>query len=351
MLFRVMFGAGLIKLRGDPCWRDLTCLDSHFETQPIPNPLSWYFHHLPHAVLHGGVLVNHFVELVAPWLLFLSPPACAAAGLAIAAFQGVLILSGNLSFLNYLTLALCLPCFDDRLLAKILPDVLVRRVPAAPDRPPRLGRVRAELALAVVVGLLSVAPVLNLLSPHQAMNASFDPFHIVNTYGAFGSVGQRRLTVVFQGTEDAAPEESSRWLDYQYKCQPVDVARRPCWLSPYHLRLDWQAWFLPLGGRGYEPWTVRLVAKLLDADSGTLGLFAADPFAGRPPRWVRAQVYEYRFTRPGEAGWWARAPVGSYLPPVSRDNPALREFLSSYDPDPSPHLPPRRRHRPLDPHP
>ncbi|MDE2290981.1 MAG: lipase maturation factor family protein, partial [Elusimicrobia bacterium] len=144
-LFRVMFGAGLIKLRGDACWRNLTCLDYHFETQPIPNPLSWYFHHLPHGLLHGGVLVNHLAELAAPWLAMLTGPVGAAGGLVIAGFQGVLILSGNLSWLNWLTLALCLPCFDDALLRRVLPAALTARFPASqppPDRSSWLWRAR-----------------------------------------------------------------------------------------------------------------------------------------------------------------------------------------------------------------
>src|SRR3984957_15529965 len=61
-LFRLMFGAGLIKLRGDPCWRDLTCLDYYFETQPMPNALSWYFHWMPHGIHTAGVVINHIVE-------------------------------------------------------------------------------------------------------------------------------------------------------------------------------------------------------------------------------------------------------------------------------------------------
>src|SRR5207253_5349056 len=100
VLFRVMFGAGLIKLRADPCWRDLTCLNYYFETQPIPNPLSWSFHWLPHPVLHGGVVVNHFVELVVPFGYFAPQPIAAVAGLLTIGFQGVLIVSGNLSWLN-----------------------------------------------------------------------------------------------------------------------------------------------------------------------------------------------------------------------------------------------------------
>jgi len=70
LVFRVMVGAALIKLRNDPCWRDLTCLDYHFETQPNPNPLAWWAHHGPPWVHALGVLFNHFVELVVPWLAF-----------------------------------------------------------------------------------------------------------------------------------------------------------------------------------------------------------------------------------------------------------------------------------------
>src|SRR5260370_13096888 len=66
MLFRVEFGAGLIKLRGDPCWRNLTCLNYHHETQPLPNPLSPYFHHLPESFHKLEVAGNFPAQLVLP---------------------------------------------------------------------------------------------------------------------------------------------------------------------------------------------------------------------------------------------------------------------------------------------
>ena len=73
--FRIMFGAGLIKLRGDPCWRALTCLDYHYETQPMPNPLSWYFQrNAPEWTHKAGVAFNHFSELVVPFCYFLPQP-------------------------------------------------------------------------------------------------------------------------------------------------------------------------------------------------------------------------------------------------------------------------------------
>jgi len=117
ILFRVMFGAGLIKMRSDPCWHDLTCLDYYFETQPIPNPLSWYFHWLPHWVHRSGVAFNHIAELGVPFAYFAPQPFAAIAGLVTILFQSTLIVSGNLSWLNWLTLVLCVPTLDDRWLS------------------------------------------------------------------------------------------------------------------------------------------------------------------------------------------------------------------------------------------
>ena len=121
LLFRVMFGAGLIKLRGDPCWHNLTCLDWHFETQPMPNPLSWYLHWAPEWSHKAGVLFNHFSELMVPFGYFLPQPIATIAGLITIAFQVFIMASGNLSWLNFLTIILAIPTLDDRLLSHLLP--------------------------------------------------------------------------------------------------------------------------------------------------------------------------------------------------------------------------------------
>ncbi len=117
LLFRVMFGAGLIKLRGDPCWRDLKCLNYYYETQPLPNPLSWYFHVAPAWTHSAGVVFNHFAELIVPFGYFLPQPISSIAGLITIAFQGTIFLSGNLSWLNFLTMILAISTFDDRRLS------------------------------------------------------------------------------------------------------------------------------------------------------------------------------------------------------------------------------------------
>jgi hypothetical protein len=322
LTFRLMFGAGLIKLRGDPCWRDLTCLVFHYETQPNPNPLSWYLHQLPPWFHRLEVLFNHGVELVAPFFVFGPRRARHLAGGLVVLFQVLLILSGNLSFLNWLTIAIAVACFDDGLLGRLLPAGVRTRLRArVAGAEESKARGVAGYALAAVVGLLSVNPVLNMLSPGQLMNTSFDPFGLVNTYGAFGSVGRERYEIVLEGTDSASPKSDGDWRAYEFPCKPGDPERRPCWISPYHHRLDWQMWFAAMPGAGVERWLVRLVAKLLEGDPAVRGLLAPGAFEDHPPRLIRARYYRYAFTRPGEGtGWWRRTLVGDYLPPLSRDD-------------------------------
>ena len=318
LLFRLMFGAGLIKWRGDPCWHDLTCLDYYFETQPIPNPLTWTFHWLPPSVHHAGVVINHLVELGVPFFYFAPQPVAAVAGLVTFAFQLILIASGNLSWLNWLTIVIALATFDDRWLAW-LP---VRR-PVL--RSPTTARRVTLCALAILVGLLSVSPTLNLLSPRQVMNTSFDPLHLVNTYGAFGSITRERREIVIEGTDDALITGATRWRAYQFKGKPGDPWGRPVQIAPYHLRLDWLMWFAAMSSPGDYEWFVPLLTKLLQGDAATLGLLRANPFPDRPPRNVRAQYYRYRLTSPAErrrsGRWWNRELIGVYYPAVSLRTP------------------------------
>ncbi len=228
LTLRLMLGAGLIKLRGDPCWRDLTCLVFHYETQPNPNPLSWYFFQLPVWFHQLEVLVNHLVELVAPLFVFGPRRARLCAGVAIIAFQSLLILSGNLSFLNWLTIAVAIGCLDDGVLRPLVPARGLARLDAAlaGARESRGQRV-VGWALAAGVALLSVGPATNLISPSQMMNASFDPFDLVNTYGAFGSVTRQRFEIVLEGTADDPASPAARWVEYEFRCKPGAPSRPP----------------------------------------------------------------------------------------------------------------------------
>jgi hypothetical protein len=331
LIFRIMLGAGLIKLRGDPCWRDLTCLYYHYETQPIPNPISALLHFLPRWFHQLGVLYNYLAELVAPFFLIAPRQIRHIAGLVLAGLQFFLILSGNLSFLNWLTLVPIVACFDDRFLSRFVPRGWWRKFLREPREtvPARSQRIAAAV-LAVLIALLSIEPVTNLLSSRQLMNTSFEPFELVNSYGAFGSVGKVRYEIIFEGTEADAPTEDAEWRPYEFKCKPGNPDRRPCFLSPYHLRLDWLIWFAAMSSPEQAPWTVHLLWKLLHNDRGALSLLANDPFPKSPPRFLRAQLYRYHFAPLRERGWWTRTLVGPWLPALSSEDPRLREFLESY---------------------
>lgn len=324
--FRVMFGAGLIKLRGDPCWRDLTCLCYHYETQPIPNPLSYYLHRMPVLLHKGGVLFTHFVELIVPFFYFAPPPLSYIAGILTIYFQLTLIISGNLSWLNYITIVVTIPCFDDRFLKHILPIEL----PVAET--PSWIYVGLVAAYTFFVLLRSIEPLRNLISRRQIMNTSFDPLHLVNTYGAFGSISKHRHEIIVQGTNDDPSNESAEWREYEFKGKPGDVSRRPAVIAPYHLRLDWQMWFAAMDNYQNNPWFVHFVSKLLRGDAAMLKLIANNPFPDAPPKYIRAELFLYQFTTAADKSpdWWKRKRVDQFLGPISLDNPSLQRYMERY---------------------
>jgi hypothetical protein len=330
LIVRIMLGSALIKLRGDSCWRDLTALYYHFETQPIPNPFSRYFHFLPHPILQFGVIWTFVVELVAPFFCFWPRWGRYIAGMIIISFQFTLIVSGNLSFFNWLTILPALACFDDRFWRTILPNffssyAMEARFSARPSRQMN----GLAWVVVVLVGILSIQPVLNLFSSQQAMNTSYDPFHLVNTYGAFGTVGRERPVIIFEGTDSADPDTATDWKDYPYVGSPWDPKLRPPFIAPYQPHLDWQLWFAAMSDYREYPWTLNLVWKLLHNDPATLGLFAGNPFPDHPPRYVRAVLYNYHFAKPGnpEHVYWTRDRLGLWLPALSVDSPELTGAL------------------------
>jgi hypothetical protein len=329
-----MFGAGLIKLRGDTCWTDLTCLAYHYETQPNPGPLSPYFHAAPLWFHKLGTGFNHLVEVLAPFGVFGPQRLRAAAGALIVVFQAILIASGNLSFLNWLTLLIGLSCFDDQLALRAMPtrwrEHWRARLSPLADAVPSRGRRALSIALLIVIGVLSLNPIVNLLSPRQAMNASFEPFNLVNTYGAFGSVSRERYEVIIEGTSESTLDEHTKWREYALPCKPGRVDRRPCLVTPYHYRLDWQLWFVPLSPDYQRRWFLSLTNKLLHGDARVLALFAENPFPSRPPHFIRASFYRYQFAPLGSHDTWQRSPAGQYLAPTSLDDPEFTDVLRAY---------------------
>ncbi|MER6693697.1 lipase maturation factor family protein [Streptomyces minutiscleroticus] len=316
VLFRVEFGAGLIKMRGDACWRDLTCLDHHHETQPMPGPLSRLFHRLPKPLHRVEVAANHVTQLVVPFLLFAPQPVASAAAALMVVTQLWLVLSGNFAWLNWLTVVLALSAIEFPGAAR-----------SAPAAPPWYEVV--VLAVAALLLALSYRPARNLLSRRQRMNSSFDPLHLVNTYGAFGSVSRVRQEVVIEGTAEEVPLRDGDWKEYEFKGKPGDPQRLPRQYAPYHLRLDWLMWFAALSPAYARPWFGGLLERLLENDRDTLRLLRRSPFPpDAPPRHVRARLYRYRFTNRSErratGAVWERTFVREFWPPTRLERPARR---------------------------
>lgn len=310
LLFRVEFGAGMIKMRGDPCWRDLTCLEYHHETQPMPGPTSRWFHLMPRWFHRTETAANHVTQLVAPWLLFLPQPVAGIGGAAVIVTQAYLMLSGNYAWLNFLTLVLGFSA---------VPDGWFATFGVTPDDPTAMPTWYglAVIAFGLLVVGLSWHPLVNLFSPGQKMNFSYNRYHLVNSYGAFGSVTRHRREVVIEGSHDGAT-----WKAYEFRAKPGDPDRRPAQFAPYHLRLDWLMWFVAISPRYGSPWFERLLDRLLVADPATLSLLADDPFDGEPPAMIRARMVDYRFATRAErrrsGRRWIVGASRTLVSPVSR---------------------------------
>lgn len=295
-----------------------------YETQPIPNPLSRYFHWMPPLWHKVEVLINHFVELVAPWLLVvpgLPVPLRRAGGIIQLIFQSVLVTSGNLSFLNWLTMVPAIMCFDDALLFHFLSPIkqaTLRAVSASSWMYISVTREATGISLLLLVLALSRPVVKNLLSSNQVMNRSYDPFRLINTYGAFGTVKEDRDEYIIS----SACQWDGEWREYEFKAKPGNIYRPPRFLSPYHHRLDWQMWIAASFGRiDNSPWMYPFLAKLLEQDQDILnGLMEGDPWIDslEAPRYIRVQLFRYRFhkasTNDSNSPYWDRELVRNVYP-------------------------------------
>jgi hypothetical protein len=243
----------------------------------------------------------------------------------------VLIVSGNYAWLNWLTVVLAASAFSDGWLAAVLPVA----APSLAPRPFVFDWLLAALGLATL--LLSIKPTLNFFAKRQAMNATYNPLHLLGSYGAFGSVTRERHEIVLEGTLDEHVSEGSQWREYELPGKPGDPQQRPRQWAPYHLRLDWLMWFLPLrvvitrsGLKtwGHAVWFVRLVEKLLEADPTTLALLRDNPFPNGAPSHIRARFYHYELASPQErkrsGAHWKRTYLGEYLPALSRQQAAAQ---------------------------
>ncbi len=323
LLFRLMFLSGAVKLlSGDISWRSFTALPVHYETQPLPTPLAWYVYQWPAWFHHFSVGVVFATELLVPFLIFAPRRIRWCAAFAFTGFQLLIFLTGNYAFFNLLAIVLCVFLLDDAGLRKIVPLGTAAKIVAA-RRPSPWLRLRNPVcrALAALVVFVTAFQLIDMFlhvrwAPAETVMSAVAPFEIINTYGLFAVMTTSRPEIVVEGSADGVT-----WLAYEFKYKPGELSRRPAWVEPYQPRLDWQMWFAALGDYQSDPWTVQLMAKLLDGSPAVVGLLGKNPFPGSPPRYVRALLYEYRFTTPAErratGDWWHRELKRTYLPSLS----------------------------------
>ncbi len=325
LLFRLRFLSGAAKLLSqDPSWVGFTALAAYFEVQPLPHAGAWYAHQLPEGVLQAGVGLVFFAELVVPFLMFLSRgPRFFAAWVTIG-LQLLILLTSNHNFFNLLTIFLCLFLFDDQALRRALPSRLVAWLQRGGQSPrlaiprwllnPALGLL--ALALLSVSGLQIWEMFSGRRGPQPVAQAMdwFAPFRVVNKYHVFPTMKEERLEVVIEGSADG-----ELWRSYAFKYKPGDPAQRPAFLVPHQPRLDWMLWFLPLGFHPVHAlWYEAFLDRLLEGSPSVTALLGSNPFSEKPPRYLRAALYRYRFTSPAErratGDWWTREYVAPFYP-------------------------------------
>jgi len=328
LLFKLMFSSGCVKLAsGDPVWRNLTALTFHYQTQPLPTWIGWYAHQLPLGFQKFSCAGLFVIELGVPFLIFAPRRLRFLGSLAIAFLQILILLTGNYTFFNCLTLALCLLLLDDQGLMKLMsPKFRPAFVPATRHPSPVIhGRwprvVTAPLAVIVAaVYCLQICVAAGTrpvwLFPAAIAEAWLSPLRSLNGYGLFAVMTTERREIVVEGSDDGM-----HWLAYGFKYKPGDVNHRPAFVAPHQPRLDWQMWFAALGDYRQNPWFVTFCQRLQQGSPEVLALLDENPFPDHPPRYVRAELYDYHFTTPAErrasGAWWRLEFMGEYLPPVS----------------------------------
>jgi hypothetical protein len=329
LLFRLMFLSGLAKWRSrDVTWWRLTALAHHYETQPLPTPPAWFAHQLPLWFHKASTVLMFLVELAVPFLIFGPPVYRQFAGFLITGLMVLIMLTGNYCFFNLLAIALCLPLFDNPFYHRLLPSLASNFQTASIQWPSWM-----LLAIAVIVFAFSIVRLLRLFRLESnfviALNHFLDSFPIVNHYGLFSVMTTNRMEIVVEGSRDGR-----EWLAYEFKWKPCDVKRPPPWVAPHQPRLDWQMWFAALSDYRLNGWFIGFLIRLLQGSPAPLALLRRNPFADAPPTYVRAVMYEYRFTdrktRRATGAWWSRERRSLYCPVYSLRGEE-RQFMPAHD--------------------
>lgn len=318
LIFKLMFLSGVVKLMSkDPAWKNLTALRFHFWTQPLPNPVAYFLAKIPSWLQRVACFAMFLVEFLSPLLLLLpGTPRLGAAALLIL-LQFFILMSGNFAFFNFLVTVLALSLIPNDVWEPFVRDLL----PALQFGAPTSSSLQtAGIVIAAVLIPLDVfwfmlafweeSPFVNWLLP---MIRWLYYFRVNATYGLFSVMTQERPELVLEGSDDGIV-----WREYEFKFKPSNTEKSPPFIAPFQPRLDWQMWFAALGDFYSNLWLQNLIARIFMNSEDVLGLLKSDPFARRPPQYLRLIKYQYRFSDLKDLlknrQWWRREYVGLYSP-------------------------------------
>ena len=325
LLFKLLLMSGVVKLTsGDDCWWNLTALDYHYWSQPLPTVFAWWADQHPEWFKKFSVGFCLFVEIIVPFFIWAPRRLRLLAAGLIIFLQIAIAVTGNYCFFNLLAIALCLLLIDDVLWPRWVGTArcAVRGSPS--------GRALSFANWAAIMVLIIMLPlnlwlIVTAFKPDAPWPAAIafvyrrvEPFRIVNGYGLFRVMTKERREIIIEGSADGID-----WLPYEFKWKPGDVMRAPGWCAPHQPRLDWQMWFAALESPRQNPWLVNMMIRLLQGSREVTGLLERNPFPDKPPHYVRAMFYDYRFTTADEhrqsGAWWKRRMLREYIPAISTD--------------------------------
>lgn len=312
LLFRFHFQAGVSKLKSrDLNWRNLSAIWYHYQSQPLPNTQAWYFHKLPLSIHKVSTALMFFAELVVPFFVFGRDDLRFVAFLFLFGLQFFIWFTGNLSYLNHLTSVFCVILVSDHWFKMLLDWTIT---------PPPPSLIYVDVFVSAVGACLIFMQLISLWNYFMPPNPTFyrilnwvQPYHIINRYGIFAIMTTKRYEIIIEGSDDEV-----KWKEYLFRYKPSELTRRPGRISPYQPRIDWQAWFLPFSNYHEESWFQDFLVRLLQGSPHVLKLLRYNPFPEKPPKYIRALIYDYEFTSVKEkketGAWWRRTYAGIYSP-------------------------------------
>lgn len=312
VMFRFHFQGGVVKLQSkDPNWRNLTGVAFHYLSQPLPNTQAWYAYKLPMWFQKFSTLLMLFSEIVVPFGIFGPDDVRFGVFVAFVGLQLAIWFTGNFSYLNHMTIVLCIILVSNHYLEGFIS-------PPTIDTSPSLFLNILCSCVGAALILFHGAQLWNSFKPSywlQRILLWLAPYHISNRYGIFAVMTTKRHEVIFEGSDDGI-----NWKEYLFFYKPSEPERRPRRISPYQPRIDWQAWFLPLGHYQFEEWFTNFQVHLLKGTPEVLALVRENPFKEKPPLYVRTIVYDYTYTtfeeRKKTGRWWNREYKGVFTSPI-----------------------------------